>query len=175
MQRPFDLAVLDAIVTSAKLESAREEHLDALRHRALEKLRPTAFPVHVKSRGPHPQYESRQPVPDALVPWDRPWKEYAPTEFEAEIVRDRARAPGELATWGIKWESGDRWADAHNVRHSAVRKEVEERRTWATTRDISYEFGEKPPAIRDAVEFDEAGRPRNPRGRTGLSLSLIHI
>jgi hypothetical protein len=99
--------------------------------------------LHTKSRGGHPQYPPRAAVPDALVPWEKPFAEYEPTEFVDESVLGNS-------------SSINSWADPPEITPE-VRQAIEERG--------SYELG----ASGENWGFDANGRPMNPRGRTGMS------
>ena len=43
-------------------------------------------PVHAKARSAHPAYPARFPVPDAEVPWARPFLGYDPPLFEHPVL-----------------------------------------------------------------------------------------
>ena len=150
VQRPFEHVVLDVIVKSAKLESTKEALTEARRLRHLKEMRPTTLPLHVKSRGPHPAY-TRQPVPDHLVQWSAPWKEYSPQYFESDAVRN---APA--------------WADPLDP--TKIREQLMNERVTCANELAPMHPGEtiKPKPLH-GIQFDSGGRPINPRGRTGLS------
>ena len=63
-------------------------------------------------------------------------------------------------------DTKNKWADPGEQHLHKLRHELLERRTYTTT----PEFGEvQDCTLREAsIHFDEAGRPLNPRGRTGL-------
>ena len=90
----------------------------------------------------HPSYPARFPVPDDLVSWDVPFPKYAPKAFTDVTVREQDST---VVAGG--------WADGA-VPDRAV---IEARG--------SYELQ----ARRLPFRYDAAGRPLNPRGRTGMS------
>ena len=158
VKRPFDQVVLDAIVQSAKLEGEKQEQEEERRRKGVAFMRPAGHPVHLKSRGYHPEYPKRFPVVDTKVEWGAPWPEYKPVPFEhpslAEFARQIDADPKSVPK---------KWADPAEAK--AIRAELEERITIIN----SPEFGEKvEQRLVEVCEFDEHGRPRNPRGRTGI-------
>ena len=82
----------------------------------------------------------RTPVADEQVPWDVPLDGYAPMDDTANDVLANAN----LST-------GAKWADPPNAQE--LRVELEKRHTHENNGEIF---------------FGRDGRPRNPRGRTGL-------
>ena len=44
--------------------------------------------IHIKARGPHPQYPARGSVPDEVVSMRLPFEGYTPTEFTHQAVVD---------------------------------------------------------------------------------------
>ena len=93
-----DVAVLQAIVASFKLSKAIERTV--LERRKRSKTLSTldgAAKLHSRARGPHPLYQSRETVPDDLVPWAVKWEDYTPTQYTAEVVlnNDRDKVPDE--------------------------------------------------------------------------------
>src|SRR5262245_5131441 len=74
-----------------------------------------------------------KPVPTAFIPWSRPYPDYAPVPFTAQVVLDNHRPGG--------------WADPPDPRQ--------------VSRALV--------SLTGPLEFDELGRPLNPRGRTGTA------
>ena len=157
---PFDMAVLEAIVSSFKMREEKDAEAEQgmLRKKALHSLLPSV-PLHHEARresGGNPEYQGKRiTVSDEQVPWSCAWPAYNPMEFTAPVVIDNS-----LST-------GYRWADPAELQGPAVKKgfksllaEVCERTTY-----VGGPRGEK---LAAAISFDDAGMPLNPRGRTGL-------
>ena len=92
------------------------------------------------ARGAHPQYPPRCAVPDHIVEWSAVWSAYEPVEFTADVV---FRFDRSVRDGG--------WADPREP--TSIPPEE-----WQSR--VSYEGG---------LVFTPFGRPRNPRGRTGMS------
>ena len=158
---PFDMAVLEAIVSSFKMREDKDAEAEQgmLRMKALRSLLPSV-PLHHKARrerGGNPLYQGKRiTVSDEQVPWSCAWPAYNPTEFTAPDVINNSAL---LLT-------GHKWADPKELQGPAVKKgfesllaEVRERTTY-----VGGPRGEK---LAAAINF-VAGVPLNPRGRTGL-------
>ena len=159
---PFDMAVLEAIVSSFKMREKKDAEAEQgmLRMKALRSLLPSE-PLHRKARwerGGNPEYQGKRiTVSDEQVPWSCAWPTYNPREFTAPVVINNSAL---LST-------GHKWADPAELQGPAVKKgfesllaEVRERTTY-----VGGPRGEK---LAAAISFDDAGVPLNPRGRTGL-------
>ena len=127
-------------------------------------MRQPRFPLHKKSRGPHPDYSvARAPVVDEQVPWKFEWKEYNPPEFTHGDVKAQPR-----------------WADPPDPADEDYRKQLLGRITTAICNPEAPGVEKTPVTLGDAqpnqdgtrneyvIEFDQRGRPLNPHGRTGL-------
>lgn len=97
------------------------------------------YTVHVNARGPHPQLPDRLWVSDELVPWSKDWPEYEPSPFTAHVVHAQNR---------VVRPGG--WADPPEAQHDAI--------DWDSRMSFEGQY-----------VFDEQSRPKNPRGRTGMS------
>ena len=86
-------------------------------------------------------YPARADVLDAQVSWEKPWEDYAPAHFEAEVLAKNVRG---MAT-------GGGWADP---------AEIGPELTEVIRKRLTFE---------GPMTFDDHGRPRNPRGRTGMT------
>ena len=159
---PFDMAVLEAIVSSFKMREEKDAEAEQgmLRKKALHSLLPSV-PLHHEARresGGNPEYQGKRiTVSDEQVPWSCAWPTYNPREFTAPDVINNSAL---LST-------GHKWADPAELQGPAVKKgfesllaEVRERTTY-----VGGPRGEK---LAAAISFDDAGVPLNPRGRTGL-------
>ena len=112
---------------------------------------PLALEIHVKARSQeNPDYPARAAVSDEEVRWSAPLEGYSPPDWTHQVVHANAR---DAAT-------GHKWADPADV--SAMKEELEGRTTFATGNGDEATF-------KEALEFDEVGRPLNPVGRTGLA------
>jgi ADP-ribose pyrophosphatase len=101
---------------------------------------PPPPPLHFTARSKHPLYPERSNVPDAAVPWSVKWDDYAPVEYTAQVVFD--------FDCSVRPNG---WADPKDP--TALGPDA-----WRAR--FSNE-GE--------LVFEANGRPRNPRGRTGMS------
>ena len=112
---------------------------------------PLSLDIHVKARSQeNPQYPQRLPVADDAVRWTYEWPGYAPEAWTHQVVLDNSRdAP-----------TGHKWADPPDA--SSMREELNQRTTFATAGGVAASFAE-------GLDFDDAGRPLNPVGRTGMS------
>ena len=111
---------------------------------------PLALELHVKARSQeNHDYPPRAKVSDARCRWSAPWPEYQPQDWTHRVVIANNR---ELS-------SGGKWADPEDV--TRIRAELEARITFCRGGDERK--------LGDAVEFDAAGRPINPVGRTGIA------
>jgi len=97
--------------------------------------------LHTKARADHPMYPKRFPVPDELVPWSEAFVEYAPVQHVAQTVLDNSCET-----------NPNGWAEGPVPR----REQIEKRG--------SHELQ----ARQQQWQYDESGRPLNPRGRTGI-------
>lgn len=112
---------------------------------------PLSLELHVKARSQdNPDYPPRLPVPEETVRWHNSWPAYDPPEWTHNAVHANAR---DLPT-------GHKWADPADA--AALRAELNERTTYSTEQGAAHTFA-------DALDFDAAGRPMNPVGRTGLA------
>ena len=100
---------------------------------------PTPHPYPNRQR--HPLYPARAAVFDEQVSWEKPWEDYAPTHFEAEVLTKNIRG----------METGGGWADP---------AEIGPELTEVIRKRLTFE---------GPMTFDDHGRPRNPRGRTGMT------
>ena len=125
---------------TAQLQSQIKKERQVVDKLKLELQRRDAL-VHKKARSQEtPTYPIRCAVPDSQVNWSSTWKEYAPLEFTDEVV---FRFDCTIKKGG--------WADPKEPT-TIKPKEWQER--------VSYEGD---------IVFTALGRPRNPRGRTGMS------
>jgi ADP-ribose pyrophosphatase len=107
---------------------------------AKEKLQERDSRLHKNARSKHPLYPERFKVPDEKVEWSVKWEDYKPIEYTAQVVFDFDRDV-RPGGWADPKEPTGVPPNEWNNRHS-------------------YE-GE--------LVFNRTGRPRNPRGRTGMS------
>jgi ADP-ribose pyrophosphatase len=137
-------------VSAFKLSEDEQRDMEERKRRrtVLAPLRPKTPAPHKDARSQqNPRYPKRSEVPDDRVPWSTPWDNYNPIEWTDEYV----------LTKGI--EQG--WADLPDA--IPLRDELIRRKTFCgPTPDVLCPLEELPDA------FDEFGRPRNPRGRTGM-------
>ena len=172
--RSLDEAVMNAIVSSFKLRDAAQRAAERSKSRQ-KQLLPLegGSRTHVAARSAHPDYTRRQPVPDARVPWRVAWPSYAPCEFSHAAVLSQPRwadPPDPLSAHGLRerltaackpsanLDTPRRLANADSRESDALRSEC----FLLALGDAKVELGIK---LLDAND----GRPRNPRGRTGMT------
>jgi len=140
-----DVSLEDMIKVATKLQSM-------LRGIRARRDLPPGFGSWGVESSPHSQARSennpfyrgkRTPVKDDQVLWSVTWEEYAPAEFNAQVVLDNARGQ-DPPSMG--------WADPPDPKLS-FSPDLERR--------LTFENG-------GMLVFDSKGYPLNPRGRTGL-------
>ena len=98
---------------------------------------------HVKARGQdNPNYPTRQPVRDELVPWDMPFPDYSPEVW----------THGDVLANNRELNTGHKWADPPDAARAGLAQRV------------SYAGNGLPKPLVLGAD----GKPRNPVGRTGL-------
>ena len=151
-RKSFDAAVMDAIVSSFTVIEDRQRALEERKRRqcALAPLRPRTPAAHSDARSQkNSRYPTREEVPDARVAWERLWPEYAPTEFTDRVVLTTGVAQG--------------WADPESA--TSLGEALLERTTYCAPDAEAKTLA----GLANVVPFDSVGRPRNPRGRTGIT------
>ena len=149
---PFDMAVLESIVSASKLQEDQRKRAEERkrRHNRLQPMRPTAFTPHGEARSQaNPRYPKRLLVADERVPWEVEWPGYAAPYFvdESVLANSKSQSPG-------GWADDEVDLSTSSPAASSLRDELRQRKTFEAD---------------GRVQFDAFGYPRNPRGRTGLA------
>ena len=153
----LDIAILQAVV--AYYRQTAERSKQAVRDKPI--LEPLAgLPsagLHKNARSAQPQLPARFEVPDDKVLWAVDFDEYEPKQFTAQVVLENDRDLFELdhpPTRG--WADPELpWAD-----------DVEQ---WKRFPELFLRELKQRVSFEAPIEFDDHGRPLNPRGRTGLA------
>lgn len=160
---PFDMAVLNAIVSSFKLREDQEAEAEArmLRKKELRALFSKEMRPHQSARlMRHEQYMGKRvPVSDEQVSWSFEMR-YNPTEFTDGIVAKFAANP-------VTGFGPNTWADPHDLRGPAVTAGFESLEAEVRARS-TFVRGSAMRLDQVAVFEEETGRPINPAGRTGM-------
>ena len=182
VRRPFDQAILDAVVQAYKCDAEKSEKEEAGRRKSVSPMDPSVAQAdsqwharwHVKSRSAHPDYPKRFDVPDDKASWKDEWKEYAPVHYEAGVLSRFARpleASPQTATptqWADPPMDHFRHGPTCEGRFPSFAAELQNRLTYKEGATVGQMAENK--TLHDAELVDESsGMPRNPRGRTGIS------
>ena len=147
------------------VDAAREPRMGAMHpaHRDLVAIASERLHVHTYARlNPlrHPSYPARYVVSDAMASWDAHLRDYAPEDYTDGRVLALSRKPhvsGKEAP-----------ADAADPDFKGVEEARRARHARTSSRSLLQELHEERYTYEGEIDFGPDGRPRNPRGRTGL-------